>query len=421
MYPVITHLGDQELSQGALEGLRILDLTRILAGPLVTQILGDLGAEVIKVERPGKGDDAREMGPPFLMDQDGRNTDTAGFFLSCNRNKKSIAIDISSEAGANLIRELAPHCDVVIENFKVGTLARYGLDYETLGKLNPQLVYCSITGFGQTGPLARKPGYDGIFQAMSGLMSVSGHPEGVPGGGPMKVGISIVDIMTAYNAVIAILAALRHRDNGGGGQAIDMSLLDCGLASISHFAQNYLITGEVPERRGNGGYGGIPSQSFDCADRPVFVVVGNNAQYKRFCEAIDHPELYSDKRFCTGPLRIRNRKEIIPLLEGIFREKPAQYWVEALDKACVPVSYVNDIAQAFAEPQILEREMRVEIPHGRAGTLPIIANPLRFSATPVQGYTAPPELGEHSDEVLSSLLGYDARQIAELRKNGTLG
>lgn len=406
---------------GALAGLRVLDLSRILAGPLVGQMLGDLGAEVIKIERPGKGDDAREMGPPFLKNQAGNESDTAGFFLSCNRNKQSVAIDISAPDGQALIRNLAQQCDVVVENFKAGTLARYGLDYEALQQINPDLVYCSITGFGQTGPLASKPGYDGIFQAMGGLMSVSGLPEGEPGGGPMKVGISIVDIITAYNAVIAILTALRHRDAGGGGQMIDLSLLDCGLAALTHFAQNYLITGEIPERRGNGGYGGIPSQAFQCADRQIFLVVGNNAQYERFCEAIGRPDLFSDPRFCTGPMRITNRKVIIPLLEEIFREKPAAHWVETIDAAGVPVCFVNDVAQAFAEPQIVAREMLRTVPHPLAGALPIIANPLRFSKTPIETYTAPPALGEHSADVLSRVLGMDAATIEALRSRKIVG
>lgn len=399
---------------GALSGLRVLDLSRILAGPLVGQMLGDLGAEVIKVERPEKGDDAREMGPPFLNDANGNPTRTAGFFLSCNRNKKSVAIDISSSAGRDLVRQLASHSDIIIENFKVGTLARYGLDYASLKSANPKLIYCSITGFGQTGPAAAKPGYDGIFQAMGGMMSVSGYPEGEPGGGPMKVGISIVDILTAYNASVAILAALRHRDSTGVGQHLDLSLLDCGIAALSHFAQNYLITGEVPERRGNGGYGGIPSQAFQCSDRQIFVVVGNNSQYSRFCEAIGRPDLFSDERFCTGPLRIANRKLLVPILETVFAAKPAQEWVTALDLADVPVSFVNDISQVFSDPQVVARGMQVETAHPEAGVLPLIANPLRFSETPIEDYTAPPALGEHSRSVLADVLGMDEQQIQAL-------
>jgi crotonobetainyl-CoA:carnitine CoA-transferase CaiB-like acyl-CoA transferase len=406
---------------GALEGLRVLDLSRILAGPLVGQMLGDLGAEVIKVERPRKGDDAREMGPPFLKDEAGEPTDAAGFFLSCNRNKESVGIDIGRPEGQALVRQLAAKCDVLIENFKVGTLARYRLDADSLLSVNPDLVYCSITGFGQTGPLAQKPGYDGIFQAMSGMMSVSGHPDDVPGGGPMKVGISMIDILTAYNSVIAILAALRHRDAGGGGQSIDMSLLDCGIASLSHFAQNYLITKEMPERRGNGGYGGIPSQAFQCADRQIFVVVGNNAQYERFCEAIGRPDLFVDHRFCSGPLRIEHRKRLLPLLDAVFITRPAAHWVEAIDAVGVPVSYVNDIAQAFAEPQVIEREMLRHVPHPQAGTLPIIANPLRFSKTPIERYDAPPALGADGEAVLGRLLGLNQKAIGKLRQQGILG
>lgn len=406
---------------GALSGLRVLDLSRILAGPLVGQMLGDLGAEVIKVERPGKGDDAREMGPPFMRAADGSTTSTAGFFLSCNRNKRSLAIDLSAPEGQELIRALSRQCDILVENFKVGTLARYGLDYESLKAENPGLIYCSITGFGQTGPAAPKPGYDGIFQAMGGMMSVSGVPDGLPGAGPMKVGISIVDILTAYNATIAILAALHHRASDGNGQFIDMSLLDCGIAALSHFAQNYLITDKVPERRGNGGYGGIPSQAFDCADRQIFVVVGNNAQYERFCAAIGRMDLFTDPRFCTGPQRIENRTALLPILDTVFREQTAAHWVEVIDRAGVPVSFVNDIRQVFEEPQVKARAMRVEVPHAEAGLLPMIANPLRFSQTPVEGYAPPPGLGEHSDVVLQQILGLDAEAIAKLRTRGIVG
>jgi crotonobetainyl-CoA:carnitine CoA-transferase CaiB-like acyl-CoA transferase len=401
---------------GALTGIRVLDLSRILAGPLVGQMLGDLGADVIKVERPGKGDDAREMGPPFLKRADGSVSDTAGFYLACNRNKQSVAIDIGSAEGQALVRELAAHCDVVIENFKVGTLARYGLDYAAIKAVNPGVVYCSITGFGQTGPYAPKPGYDGIFQAMGGMMSVSGHPDEA-----MKVGISIVDILTAYNSVVAILAALRHRDAGHGGQSIDMALLDCGIAALSHFAQNFLITGEVPERRGNGGYGGIPSQAFMCADRQIFLVVGNNDQYRRFCDAIGRADLFSDPRFCTGPLRIENRKVIVPILEEIFASRPAAEWVDMIDAAGVPISYVNDVSQVFADPQVIARAMRVETVHSEAGQLPLVASPLRLSATPVEEYTAPPGLGEHTDQVLQRLLGLGQTEIDALRAKHAIG
>lgn len=406
---------------GALSGLKVLDLSRILAGPLVGQMLGDLGADVIKVERPGRGDDAREMGPPFLTDTDGEPLDVAGFFLSCNRNKKSVAIDIQTADGQALVRQLARQADVLIENYKVGTLARYGLGWGQLSAENPSLVYCSITGFGQTGPYAPKPGYDGVFQAMSGLMSVSGVPRGEPGEGPMKVGISIVDILTSYNAAVAILAALRHRDaHDGQGQYIDMSLLDCGIAALSHFAQNYLISGVAPERRGNGGFGGIPSQAFQCADRLIFVVAGNDEQFGRLCTAIGRPDLAGDERFRRGPDRIANRLALLERLNAVFLQQPAAHWVEAIDKAGVPVSFVNELVEVFEDPQVRSRGAIVEQPHPQAGTLKLLANPLRLSATPVDRYGLPPALGEHTNEVLTAL-GLSESQIDELRSRKVVG
>ena len=407
-----------------LSSIKVLDLSRILAGPLVGQMLGDLGADVVKVERPGKGDDSREMGPPFLHDADGSPTSDAGFFLSCNRNKRSVTIDLQKAEGKELVRRLATEADVLIENFKVGTLARYGLDYASLREANPALVYCSITGFGQTGPYAAKPGYDGVFQAMGGLMSVSGHPPGAPGAGPMKVGISMVDILTSYNATIAILGALYHRDAGpagGKGQHLDISLLDCGISALSHFAQNYLVSGEVPERRGNGGYGGIPSQSFTCSDgRMIFVVVGNTEQYRRFCDAIERPDLFSDPRFATGPDRINNRKILVPILEEVFGARPAHTWVEGLDRAGVPVSFVNDIVDVFNDPQVQNRRLVVEAQHGRAGAIPLLANPLRFSETPIERYLPPPLLGEHTEIVLSEWLALARSEIEALAIDGAL-
>jgi crotonobetainyl-CoA:carnitine CoA-transferase CaiB-like acyl-CoA transferase len=408
-------------SASALDGIRVIDLSRILAGPLVGQMLADLGADVVKIERPGKGDDSREMGPPFLADRDGNPTSDAGFFVSCNRNKRSLTLDIQSREGRRIIRELVETADVLIENFKVGTLARYGLDQESLRKINPRLVYCSITGFGQTGPYAPKPGYDGVFQAMGGLMSVSGHAPGTPGEGPMKVGISMVDILTSYNAVIAIAAALYHRDTAGGlGQYIDMSLLDCGIAALSHFAQNYLITGDVPERRGNGGYGGIPSQAFMCSDRMIFVVVGNTEQYRRFCDVIERPDLFDDPRFRTGPLRITNRKEIVAILEAVFAQRSAAEWVSALDAAGVPVSFVNDMHGVFADPHVQSRGMVVEAEHTLAGPIEMLRNPLRLSETPIARYDPPPLLGEHSEAVLAEWLGMDGAAIADLRARSVI-
>jgi len=308
------------MPSNVLAGIKVLDLSRVLAAPLAAQLLADLGAEVIKVERPGVGDEARQYGPPFLSDKDGEPTRDAAFFLSCNRNKKSITVDLSSADGQAIVRKLAAQSDVVIENFKTGSLAKFGLDYDSVRAINPQLIYCSITGFGQTGPMAQKPGYDGIFQAMSGLMSVSGHPDGVPGSGPMKVGISMIDILTSLYAGNAITAALHHRDvHGGSGQHIDLSLLDCGLASLSHYAMNYLVSGVEQQRRGNGGFGGIPSQTFTCTDREIFVVAGNNAHFARLCGAIERPELTEDPRFCNPASRIEHREELLEVLDEIGR------------------------------------------------------------------------------------------------------
>jgi crotonobetainyl-CoA:carnitine CoA-transferase CaiB-like acyl-CoA transferase len=400
---------------GALAGVRVLDLSRVLAAPLATQCLGDMGAQVIKVERPGKGDESREYGPPFVKDLDGQPTTDAAFYLSCNRNKQSVTVDLASPDGQQIIRQLAAQSDVVIENFKAGALARYGLDYASLKAVNPELIYCSITGFGQTGPLSHKPGYDGVFQAMSGMMSVSGLPDSVPGGGPMKVGISMVDILTSLYAVNAILAALHHRNsNGGSGQYIDLALLDCGLASLSHFAMNYLVSGEVPQRRGNGGYGGVPSQTFACSDRDIFLVAGNNVQFGRLCDAIERPELAKDPRFANTAGRIQNRDALLAILDEVFATRSADDWLARLDVADVPSSAVNDLPQALANPQIQHREMIQTIQRPGNGDIQILRNPIRFSATPIETYTPPPAVGEQTEAVLKGL-GYDAKTLEDLR------
>ncbi len=404
----------------ALDGITVLDLSRVLAAPLTAQLLADMGAEVIKVERPGLGDEAREYGPPFLKSASGQPTDDSAFFLSCNRNKKSVSVDFSNPAGQDIITKLAKRADVVIENFKTGTLARYGLDYESLHAVNPKLVYCSVTGFGQDGPMAKKPGYDGIFQAMSGMMSVSGHPDGKPGGGPMKVGISMVDILTSLYASNAILAALRHRDtSSGAGQHIDMSLLDCGLASLSHYAMNFLVSGELPQRRGNGGFGGVPSQTFKCADREIFIVAGNNGHFGRLCQAIGHPELARDPRFSDTAQRIVNRDALLEELGAIFIEQPADDWLAKLDAADVPASSVNNLAQALEEPQIKHREMVQTTEHAVAGPIQFLRNPIRFSETPIENYSAPPVVGQHTDEVLDTL-GFTESEIAALREKNII-
>ncbi|MFF3335267.1 CaiB/BaiF CoA transferase family protein [Streptomyces sp. NPDC002888] len=399
----------------ALAGIRVLDLSRILAAPLATQLLADLGAEVIKVERPGTGDDSRTYGPPFADGPDGARTDTAAFYLSCNRNKRSVTVNHATAAGQELIRTLASRSDVLVENFRAGTLAKYGLDHESLRELNPRLVYLSVTGFGQTGPYARRPGYDGIFQAMSGMMSVSGHPEE-----PMKVGVSMVDILTGLYASTAVLAALRHRDATGEGQFIDLSLLDCGLASLSHFAMNYLVSGEVPVRRGNGGYGGIPSQAFMCKDEPLFLVAGNDKQFAAFCAAADRTDLLQDPRFATTSARISHREEILPVLEAILRTRARDEWLAVLDEHDVPAGPFNEMPEVFDDPQIQHRGMLVEVEDPVSGRLPLLANPIRFTATPVEGYAPPPALGEHTAEVLSRLAGVTPDQLSQLRGLGVV-
>lgn len=410
------------MPSAALNGVRVLDLSRILAAPFASQLLADLGADVIKVERPGRGDDSRHYGPPFLTcsgDSDGEREDAA-FFLSCNRNKRSITIDHSKPEGAALIRALASKSDIVIENFRTGVLAKYGLDYAGLRAVRPDLIYCSITGFGQDGPYAHRPGYDGVFQAMSGMMSVSGLPDGVPGGGPMKVGVSIVDILTGLYAANAIQAALHHRSATGLGQHLDIALLDCGLASLSHYAQNFLVSGEVPIRRGNGGFGGIPSQTFRCADAEIFVVAGTNQQFAAFTRVLGRPELATDPRFATVSERIVHRDDLLEILDEIFATRTAQHWLVDLEAAEVPASPVNDIRRALDNPQIRHRGMVGTIDLDEGGVLDILHNPIRMSGTPIGDYAAPPRLGEHSDAILRDILGYDSASIEVLRSAGAI-
>jgi crotonobetainyl-CoA:carnitine CoA-transferase CaiB-like acyl-CoA transferase len=405
-----------------LSGVRVLDLSRILAAPLAAQMLGDLGAEVIKVERPGSGDDSRSYGPPFLCDAEGNPSAEAGFYLSANRNKSSITIDHSMPEGAELVRALACRSDVLIENFRPGVLERYGLGYDALHELHPGLVYCSITGYGQDGPYADRPGYDGVFQAMSGMMSVSGLADGEPGAGPVKVGISMIDIVTGLYAGNAILAALRHRDIlDGSGQHIDLSLLDCGVASLSHYAQNYLVSGVAAPRRGNGGFGGIPSQTFRCADgAEIFLVASTPGQWASLAKVIGRPELGYDERFATVSARIVNRDLVLRTLDAVFRTRNVADWLTDLEAADVPVAPVNDMDDVFANPQVRHRDLRITVDHPVSGHVDLLRSPIRMSESPITTYATPPALGQHSHEILSSVLGKTPAEIRQLEQAGVV-
>ncbi|RJG02422.1 CaiB/BaiF CoA transferase family protein [Noviherbaspirillum sedimenti] len=404
----------------ALGHLKVLDLTRILAGPWATQNLADMGAEVVKVERPGVGDDTRGWGPPFVKDRDGRDSTDAGYFMCTNRGKKSITIDLASPEGQQIVRDLAKDADVLVENYKVGTLARYGLSYEDLQSLNPRLVYCSITGFGQTGPYSSLPGYDFVFQGMGGLMSVTGQADDEPGGGPVKSGIAITDLLTGMYATAAILAALEHRNVSGRGQYIDMALLDCVVAVTSNQALNYFLSGKMPKRLGNAHPNMVPYQVFRCKEGDVIVAVGNDRQYAAFCRVIGRPDLGDDPRYKTVEMRVRNRSELIPEIARTMLTKTMSEWVGVLEPAQVPCGPINNMQQVFEDPQVRHREMKVSLPHSLGGVVPGLANPMRFSDTPIRYEKAAPTLGEHTEEVLSHKLGLSAERIAELREQGVL-
>ena len=404
-----------------LSGIKILDLTRVLAGPLSAQMLGDLGAEVIKIERPGTGDDARAFGPPYLEDPNGKANNNNSFYLCANRNKKSVTVNIACKEGQEIIRALAGDCDVFMENYKVGDLRRYGLDYEAIRAINPGIIYCSVTGFGQTGPYAPRAGYDAIFQAMGGLMSVTGHMDDEPGAGPMKVGPSIVDYMTGMNTSIGILAALYHRRvNGGAGQHIDVCLLDTVIASLSHWAQIYLVNGTSPPRRGTWGNGGMPAGMFRCTDGELMLVVGNDAQFARTCAVLGAPELATSPKFVRNNDRVTNGKEIMAIFAGLFLKNTVGHWLDELEKAGVPCGPVNDFAHVFADPQVRSRGMEVKTEHPFERQLSLIRNALIFSETPVTDYRYPPLLGEHTAEVLSSRLGYGAAKLDALKRQGVI-
>jgi len=406
---------------GALSHIRMLDLSRILAGPWASQILGDLGAEVIKVERPGAGDDTRGWGPPFLRDGDGQNTTEAAYYLCANRNKKSVEIDITKPEGQALVRELAARSDIVIENFKVGGLAQYGLDYAALKATNPGLIYCSITGFGQDGPYAARAGYDFLIQGLGGLMSLTGHKDGADGAGPMKVGVALTDVLTGLYASNSILAALAHRDVSGQGQYIDLALLDVQLACLANQNMNFLTTGVAPKRMGNAHPNIVPYQDFPTADGDMILAVGNDSQFAKFAQVAGRAEWAQDERFASNTARVANRAVLVPLIRQATVMRTTQEWIALLEQAGVPCGPINNLAQVFDDPQVKARGMKIELPHPSAGTVPLVASPMRLSATPVEYRLPPPLLGQHTREVLEGVLGLDAARIGELERERVIG
>ena len=403
-----------------LDHLRVIDMSRILAGPWCGQTFADLGAEVIKIERPGTGDDTRGWGPPFMSDAEGNETDTAAYFLSANRGKKSVTVDITKPEGQDIIRRLVAESDVLLENYKVGGLKKYGLDYESLSKVNPGLVYCSITGFGQTGPYSPRAGYDFLIQAMGGLMSVTGEAEARPGGGPQKIGVALSDILTGLYTVIGALSALAYREKTGRGQHVDMALLDVTVASMANQAMNYLIAGNVPTTMGNAHPNIVPYEAYKAADHYIILAVGNDAQFRRFCEVSGQLDLADNDRYATNRSRVENREELGPILNEIIAARPRAFWLEELEKVGVPCGPINNLEQVFDDPHIQSRGARQEVEHPEAGVLPTVANPIRLSESPITYDCAPPVLGQHNADVLTGLLGMDADEIAELKEKGII-
>jgi crotonobetainyl-CoA:carnitine CoA-transferase CaiB-like acyl-CoA transferase len=410
----------QNRAMNSLEGIRVLDLSRVLAGPWCTQTLADLGADVIKVERPGTGDDTRGWGPPFLQDPQGRDTAEAAYYLGANRNKRSITCDLARPEGQALVRELAAHCHVFVENFKVGDMARYGLDHDSLRKVNPRLVYCSVTGFGQTGPYRERAGYDYAIQGMGGLMSITGERDDL-GGGPQKVGVAVADLFTGMYATVGILAALRHAERTGEGQHLDMALLDTQVAMLANLGANYLVNGKVPGRAGNAHQNIVPYQVFETAPTVdggkdyMILAVGNDTQFAKFCQVIGRPELAADARYAKNQDRVRNRAVLVPLLAEILATRPKVTWLAELEAAKVPCGAINNLAEVFADPHVREREMVTRWDHPLAPSLNLVSSPLKLSATPVRTDFPPPLLGQHTDEVLTEVLGWDDARIAEAR------
>lgn len=402
---------------GPLAGIRVLDLSRILAGPWATQILADLGAEVIKIERLGSGDDTRGWGPPYMPDENGEATSESAYFHAANRGKQSVCIDISQEQGQALIRKLVRQSDVLIENFKVGGLKKYGLDFDSLHEINPRLVYCSITGFGQNGPYAERAGYDFMIQAMGGMMSVTGEA----GEQPMKTGVAIADILTGLYAANSIQAALMHQQKSGAGQYIDMALLDVQVATLASQAMNYLATGVSPARLGNAHPNIVPYQAFQTSDGYIILAVGNDAQFLRFCDLAGQPQLAADERFQKNSNRVRHRDVLVPQVKEIMLQKSSAQWLDALNARGIPCGPINNIEQVFADPQVQHRGIQMKLEHPAAGKVASVANPIRLSQTPVEYQQAPPLLGQHTDDVLSRLLELDVAVIAQLRNDGIIG
>ena len=403
---------------GPLSHVKVLDLSRVLAAPWAAQNLADLGAEVIKVERPLKGDDSRAYAPPYLKDAQGKETRESAYFCAANRGKKSITINISKPEGQRLVRELAKQCDVLIENYKVGDLARYGLGYDDLKALNPGIIYCSVTGFGQTGPDKDKPGYDFMAQGMGGLMSITGERDDLPGGGPQRVGVPIIDLTTGMYATIAICAAIANRAVTGKGQWIDVALLDSCVAFLANQAMNFFATGESPRPLGNSHPNIVPYQTFKTADGALILACGNDNLFNKFCDVAGCAHLAKDPRFSTNGERVKNRDEITRLLNEVFLKRPTREWVKLLDEAGVANGPINTIEKVFDEPQVQARGMKIELPHAGAGKVPLVASPMKFSGTPIRHEMPPPVLGQHTDEILSGVLNKNADEIAKLKAGG---
>lgn len=406
---------ESTLQQGALAGLRVLDLSRVLAGPWAGQLLADLGADVVKVERPGAGDDTRAWGPPWLADADGESTGESAYYLSANRNKRSVTIDLSSPEGQSLVSRLASKADIVLENFKVGGLAQYGLDYASLKEANPGLIYCSITGFGQSGPYASRAGYDFLIQGMGGLMSLTGHADGTEGEGPLKVGVALTDVMTGLYATVAVLAALANRERTAQGQYIDLALLDVQIACLANQTANYLVGGVVPRRLGNAHPNIVPYQDFPTADGYMIIAVGNDSQFANFCAALGRPEWAEDARFATNPQRVKHRDQLFPQIRAVTVSRSTDAWIATMEAAGVPCGPINTLDKVFSDPHVQARGTRIEMPHPLAGTVPLVANPIRLSETPVQYRRSPPTLGAHTDEVLGGWLAMSEEEVTVLR------